>query len=80
MELFAMTKTKYAKIVAALAIENMIAPNSEISLPTSSVGFAEVPVIWLEIVPSIRILTLPLLQVEALPLLTEQDLIQSTLI
>lgn len=75
-----MTKTKYAKIVAALAIENMIAPNSEISLPTSSVGFAEVPVIWLAIVLSTRTLMLPLHQVDHHLLVTEQGLIQNTLI
>jgi hypothetical protein len=80
MELSAMTKTRYAKIAAVLAIENMIVPNSEISLLTSSVEFAEVPVIWLAIVPSIRILTLPLLSVDPHLLLTEQGLIQSTLI
>ena len=75
-----MTKIKYAKIAAALAIENMIVRNSGILLLTSSVEFAEVPVIWLVIVPSTRILTLPLLQVDPHLLLTEQGLIQSTLI
>jgi hypothetical protein len=76
-----MTKTRYVKIVAALAIENMTVQNSEISLLTSSVECAEVLAIWLVIVPSTKILTLPLLlQVDPYLLLTEQGLIQSTLI
>ena len=80
MELSAMMKTRYARIAAVLAIENMIVQNSEISLLTSFAEFVEVPVIWLAIAPSTRILTLPLPQMDSHHLVTEQGLIQNTLI
>lgn len=80
MELSVMMKTRYARIAAVLAIENMIVQNSEISLLTSFVEFVEVPVIWLAIAPSTRILTLPLPQMDPHHPVTEQGLIQNTLI
>lgn len=46
-----MMKTKHARTVVRLDIENTIAPRSKISPPTSFAVSVEMRVIWLGIVP-----------------------------